>query len=982
MKTRLLQLSTFLAAFLGFAQFAAAQYCTPSYSLSCQQYYMTVRSFSTSGGSVNITNNNQSGNGCGNNAGYSYYSTLGHTTAVQSVVNFSVSTGPTYNVRVYLWVDYNQDGDFIDAGEQVAYNNNVGNNSTWASSFTIPATANIGTTRMRIRTLYYGSSGMHPCNNLPYGESEDYNLTIGNSLSLTSAAKTGACPGQDSVTVAYNTYTSYLNSGNSVTAQMSDTSGSFASATTLGSWSTTAIADSAQFAIPNILAHPGYQIRLISSNPADTSSNLGLGFLSTFPESPSWIFFSDTNICSADSVSFYDTLGNSSASQVDTVITDLFDNDITTTYADCGQGKYSCGAPISLIYDDSIAGQALFGQLEVYTRINCGGGGDSLQLYVNGTFVESQVFSYLDCSCSEQGGNQLFTYTFDPTLLNPSGPDTLNLMHSANNCVSVDNSSVLDNAIARVTQIFGPVQTTQYSLASSFSSIISEEDTFTTYVSSNTDYYYRSLNNLTGCYSDTFEVQTIQIADLAVSASLANDVSCFGDDDGAITASSTGGIGTVLYSVDGTNWQASVSLTGLEAGSYVVYARDDESCMDSTTAVVVDEPAELVAVIDSSQSASCADNEDGYAYINVTGGTAGYSYLWSDSVTTALNENLGVGEYIVVVTDGNGCATNDTIGIIFEDSIAPMVMVQNIIAYLDSTGSATITASQIDNGSSDSCGIAQMIISDSVFACDDTLNEVIFTVFDVNGNFASDTAIVTITDTIAPSIMCADSMEICEGELILDSAITTDNCASSVSQIIGPMNGDSLMTGSYTSEFLAVDIFGNESSCSVDIMVNPLPVIELGNDSLFCDSIEFTVDAGNDGSSFDWSTGESSQTILVTDSGNYTVTVTDANGCESSSSIHVGLKVCVGIDEVGNPIYMTVYPNPTTNMVNVQIDGFADDVRYDILDIDGKLVQSSNRNGVSASSIEVIDISSFSSGIYILSVKVNDKTYVQRISKM
>ena len=206
------------------------------------------------------------------------------------------------------------------------------------------------------------------------------------------------------------------------------------------------------------------------------------------------------------------------------------------------------------------------------------------------------------------------------------------------------------------------------------------------------------------------------------------------------------------------------------------------------------------------------------------------------------------GEYIVVVTDTNGCNANDTISIIFEDSIAPMVMVQNIIAYLGSAGSVTINATQIDNGSSDSCGIAQMIISDSVFSCDDTLNEVILTVFDVNGNFASDTAIVTITDTIAPSIICAESIEICESVLNLVDATTTDNCQSSVSQISGPLNGDTLMAGSYTSEFLAIDIFGNESSCSVDIMVNPLPVVELGNDSIFCDRMEFTVDAGNDGS--------------------------------------------------------------------------------------------------------------------------------------
>jgi hypothetical protein len=175
MKSKLLQLSTFLAAFFGLAQFATAQYCTPTYSISCSTYQMTVNSFSTTGGSVNITNNNQ---GCSSGNGYTYYSTLGHTTSPASTVGYSVSVGPNYPVHVYIWVDYNADGDFYDSGELVASTSYVAASATWTGSFTIPGNAAVGTTRMRIRTLYYGSSGMHPCNNLPYGEAEDYNFSI------------------------------------------------------------------------------------------------------------------------------------------------------------------------------------------------------------------------------------------------------------------------------------------------------------------------------------------------------------------------------------------------------------------------------------------------------------------------------------------------------------------------------------------------------------------------------------------------------------------------------------------------------------------------------------------------------------------------------------------------------------------------------------------------------------------------------------
>lgn len=954
-------------------------------------------------------------------------------------------------------------------------------------------------------------------------------------LFITNESAFGRCPEQDSLRVSYNTGSAFFNSGNSITVQMSDSNGSFSNATTVASWSTTAVTDTSKFEIPNVDPGSGYQIRLISSNPVDTSTSKYFGDVHSIPESPSWVFFSDTAICSSDSVSFYDTTSTSGGGIQDSVIQLLYSGDISTNYSSCGnQGKYSCSAPITVIWNDSIAQLPTSLRFDIYTRINCNQN-DSLIFTLNGEYQGSDSLNYYDCSCSEQGSNKLMSIELDPQDLNSNGPDTLVLTFTSSNCVGVDTTTILDGAIARVAAYYGSTTVTQYSLASSFNTIIGEGDTFTTFVSSNTDYYYRSINNVTGCIGTDYEVQTIEVSDLNVSATLANDVSCNGGNEGAITASSTGGLGTVEYSVDGSTWQTSTSLTGLTAGTYVVYARDDEDCIDSTTAIMVDEPnllvataivddsvscnggkdgeatasatggttaytyawsggggssatatgltagtytvtvtdansctdtesvtiteptavvatigtpthvscfggnngaatasatggtgtityawsgggtsatnssltagaytvtatdansctdtdtvtitepTEVIALIDSFQSASCVDANDGFAFVSVTGGAAGYTYLWNNSTTTALNENLGVAEYTVVVTDANNCEDSDTIDIIFEDSIAPTVMVQNITAYLDASGSISITAGQIDNGSYDSCGIAQMIISDSVFSCDDTVNQVILTIIDVNGNFASDTATVTVTDTIPPSIECPSPIEICEGVLALDNATSTDNCSSSTMHINGPVDGDTLAAGSYSSEFIAMDIFGNESTCSVDITVNPFPVVELGNDSIFCDSIEFTLDAGNTGSSFDWSTGESSQTILVTDSGNYTVTVTDANGCESSSSIHVGLKVCVGIDEVGNPIYMTVYPNPTTNMVNIQIDGFANEVRYDILDINGKLVQSSNRNGVSASTVEVIDISSFSAGIYILSVKVNDKTYVQRISKL
>ena len=82
-------------------------------------------------------------------------------------------------------------------------------------------------------------------------------------------------------------------------------------------------------------------------------------------------------------------------------------------------------------------------------------------------------------------------------------------------------------------------------------------------------------------------------------------------------------------------------------------------------------------------------------------------------------------------------------------------------------------------------------------------------------------------------------------------------------------------------------------------------VVDLGNDTTVCDVTELTLDAGNPGADFDWSTGESSQTITVTADGTYWVEVTDANcsggdtiivnfGTSPSSSFTAESPVCEG----------------------------------------------------------------------------------------
>lgn len=155
----------------------AQQYCTPTYSITqCNNYNMYIDDFSTGGGVQNITNNNT---GCGNTStSYRHYSQLRHRGDLNSTVNFSVTIGASYPQGVAIWVDWNQDGDFKDKGEDVYKpTSTISAGGTRTGSFNIPLSANVGVTRMRVRSSY-STTSIPDCGAANYGECEDYDFEV------------------------------------------------------------------------------------------------------------------------------------------------------------------------------------------------------------------------------------------------------------------------------------------------------------------------------------------------------------------------------------------------------------------------------------------------------------------------------------------------------------------------------------------------------------------------------------------------------------------------------------------------------------------------------------------------------------------------------------------------------------------------------------------------------------------------------------
>lgn len=138
-------------------------------------------------GNVTIgTINNNSGVGT-TSTGYSDFTAqstdLDIDAAAPTVSVTKIWTGTAYSEAVSVWIDFNQDGDFNDAGENV-FNDGPNNTATVSGVITIPSIASgtvLGNTRMRV-SMKYNAAPTDPCESFSYGEVEDYTVNLYSSV--------------------------------------------------------------------------------------------------------------------------------------------------------------------------------------------------------------------------------------------------------------------------------------------------------------------------------------------------------------------------------------------------------------------------------------------------------------------------------------------------------------------------------------------------------------------------------------------------------------------------------------------------------------------------------------------------------------------------------------------------------------------------------------------------------------------------------
>lgn len=275
--------------------------------------------------------------------------------------------------------------------------------------------------------------------------------------------------------------------------------------------------------------------------------------------------------------------------------------------------------------------------------------------------------------------------------------------------------------------------------------------------------------------------------------------------------------------------------------------------------------------------------------------------------------NVGSNTVTLTVTDVNSNISTCTATVTVEDNVAPLALCQNVNVTLDVNGLGSTTAALVNNGSSDACGIASLVLSDADFTCADVAtspNTITLTVTDVNGNVSTCSAGVTVIDNIAPNAICQDISVTLDGTgnvTILDTDIdggSTDACGIAT-YVASQTAFDCSQVGANNVTLTLTDVNGNVSSCSAIVtVVDPLaPVITcpadftVSNDPGLCTAS--SVAYGN-ATATDNCTGvvisNNAPTVFPFGATNITWTATDGYG-NTATCIQI-----VTVEDVENPL--------------------------------------------------------------------------------
>jgi gliding motility-associated-like protein len=365
------------------------------------------------------------------------------------------------------------------------------------------------------------------------------------------------------------------------------------------------------------------------------------------------------------------------------------------------------------------------------------------------------------------------------------------------------------------------------------------------------------------------------------------DVSCHGHNNGSADLSMTSG--STPFTYKWSNGQSSEDLTNLSAGSYSVSVLDAFGC--STTAQVTIQEPDAILLYADVEHVACHDGNTGTIDLTVSGGDDNYTYFWNDGQQTQDADSLSAGNYMVIVTDGKGCAASLSTALYQSDTL---LLELTAIAATCSAANGSIQGSASGGTPpydySWSNGQKGMILNNA------PAGTYTISVMDAKGCIANSIETIASVSDLQLSTLIENVS--CYGTADGTARVVTENALAPYdiqwSNGDKGISADSLSAGTYTAYF--TDANGCQDTVEITITqpdsleaqfvisktTNGYNITEHGS----CNGwIEVITDGGVAEYSYLWSNGSSANYITDLCEGTYSIVITDANGCATSGSV-------------------------------------------------------------------------------------------------
>ena len=396
--------------------------------------------------------------------------------------------------------------------------------------------------------------------------------------------------------------------------------------------------------------------------------------------------------------------------------------------------------------------------------------------------------------------------------------------------------------------------------------------------------YVLNVTDNIGCVTTASIVVSQPNAPLFSNA-IVNNQSCFGSVNASINANMTGG--TAPYTYSWNTGQSSLFIGPLVVGQYNLHVTDALGCTLDTSFTIT-QPAPLL-IPGTVVNVACYGDSTGYITALPNGGTAPYNYSWSNGQNTHVDTLIPAGNYTVTVTDAHGCTASALFNV--AQPVAPLalsVFTTSVGCFGASTGAIDLTV----NGGTP--GYTYLWSNNATSQDIQALAQGTYSVLVTDQHGCVDSLMVNVTQPQAPlmampNITNAPCFGLNGGAIDLNVAGGTTPYSYFWSSGDTLQDIDSLPAGQYTV------VVSDANNCATTLIINvtqPQSAMSLNpvlvQPSCFGyanGSISALVNGGTAPYTYLWSNNATTNSIINLSSQNYTVTVTDANGCTLTDTL-------------------------------------------------------------------------------------------------